>query len=328
MALKVDYYPQDDILRISTGHKAMDGATLWDAVNVEVDIGTYGGHDIVGFSVLSASGSVCPYFVPAHTKQPQQTGQGNPGASYDEETDTLTLGVSVSNPSHRTADDAYITGHWKPDEADGNAYWDIIGVSLKEASRHLAPHFRLRIANRELGELGLIEMGINNNWDSFESGFRERTLEYIFLSEILQEVWLTQNRRTVDVLRPDVDRAGYDLVLECEGISRYIQLKSSRLDARTSRQTLNAKLADKPGGCVIWLSYEVIDGRAKLHYRFFGGTPEEKPNLGSIIGKHSKGNAEGVKAERPNTRVINKGGFTQLSSVGELIAKLFPSSNS
>ena len=143
MTLKVDYYPQDDILRISTGQKALDGATLWDAVNVEVDIGTCGGHDIVGFSILSASASVCPYFVPAHTKQSQQIGKGNPGASYDEETDTLTLGASVSNPSYKTADGAFIIGHWKPDEADGKAYWDIIGVSLKEASRHLAPHFLL-----------------------------------------------------------------------------------------------------------------------------------------------------------------------------------------
>ncbi len=144
MTLKVDYYQEDDILRISTGQKAMDGATLWDAVNVEVDIGTDGGRDIVGFSILSASASVCPYFVPAHTKRLHQPGKGNPFASYDEETDTLTLGVSVSDPSRRTADGGCIVGHWKPDEADSEDYWDIIGVSLKEASKHLAPHFRLR----------------------------------------------------------------------------------------------------------------------------------------------------------------------------------------
>ena len=144
MTLKVDYYPQDDILRISTGRKAMDGATLWDAVNVEVDIGTCGGHDVVGFSILSASASVYPYFVPEHTKQPRQVCKGGPGVGYDAETDTLTLGVPVSNPSHRTANGVYIIGHWKPDEADHDAYWDIIGVSLKEASKHLAPHFRLR----------------------------------------------------------------------------------------------------------------------------------------------------------------------------------------
>ncbi len=144
MTLKVDYYPQDDILRVSTGQKAMDGATLWDAVNVEVDIGTYGGHDIVGFSILSASSSVCPYFVPAHTKQLHPIYKGNTSVSYDEETDTLTLGSPVCNPSYRTEDGVHIVGHWKLDEADCNAYWDIIGVSLKDASKHLAPHFCLR----------------------------------------------------------------------------------------------------------------------------------------------------------------------------------------
>lgn len=144
MTLKVDYYPEDDILRISTGQKAMDGATLWDAVNVEVDIGTDDGHDIVGFSVLSASASVCPYFVPAYGKRLVQPGKGNPVASYDEGTDTLTLGASASDPSYRTADGGGIVGHWKPDEVDGDAHWDLIGVSLKEASNHLSPHFRLQ----------------------------------------------------------------------------------------------------------------------------------------------------------------------------------------
>ena len=78
MTLKVDYYPEDDILRSSTGQKAMDGATLWDAVNVEVDIGTDGGHDVVGFSILSASASVCPYFVPADRKRLHQPGKATP----------------------------------------------------------------------------------------------------------------------------------------------------------------------------------------------------------------------------------------------------------
>ena len=144
MNLIVKYYPQNDILRISTGDKAVDGATLWDAVNVEVDIGTSGGHDIVGFSVLSASASVSPYFAPAHIKGLRQAEKGNPNVRYDTETDTLTFGVSVSNPLHRTSDGDYIVGHWKPDDTDSSAFWDIVGVSLKEASKHLAPHFRLQ----------------------------------------------------------------------------------------------------------------------------------------------------------------------------------------
>ena len=39
MTLKVDYFPEDDILRVSTGKEAMDGATLLDDVSVEVDLG-------------------------------------------------------------------------------------------------------------------------------------------------------------------------------------------------------------------------------------------------------------------------------------------------
>lgn len=144
MALQVRYFPQNDILRVSTGQKAMDGATLWDAVNVEVDIGTSGGHDIVGFSVLSASASVSPYFAPAHVKGLHRAGESHSNVSYDAETDTLTLGVSVANPSCRTEESDYIVGHWKPDDTDSSAFWDIVGVSLKEASKHLAPHFRLQ----------------------------------------------------------------------------------------------------------------------------------------------------------------------------------------
>ena len=160
--------------------------------------------------------------------------------------------------------------------------------------------------------------------DSLESGFREKLLEYVFLSELLQESWLRRHHKAIDVLRPDVDRSGYDLALECEGVTRYVQLKSSRLDAKTSRQTLNKDLAEKMGGCVIWIQYEVIGGRFNLKYRFFGDAPTQKPNLGNRVGKHSKANAAGFKAERPDTRVLNKGDFTVMAGIGELVDRLFP----
>ena len=176
---------------------------------------------------------------------------------------------------------------------------------------------------RSFGFKKLRRMNSNNISDSLESSFRESLLEHVFLSELLQESWL-RRERVVDILRPDVDRAGYDLVLECGGVSRYIQLKTSRLDAKTNRQTVNAKLADKLGGCVIWLFFDAKAGRVELEYRFFGGGPREKPNLGSKTGKHSKANAKGMKAERANTRQINRGDFVKLSGVGELIDKLFP----
>ena len=64
----------------------------------------------------------------------------------------------------------------------------------------------------------------------------------------------------------------------------------------------------------------------KLDYRFFGGSPGECTDLGNMVGKHTKGNAQGDKTERPNTRVIAKSSFGELTSVSELFDKLFPSS--
>jgi hypothetical protein len=109
----------------------------------------------------------------------------------------------------------------------------------------------------------------------------------------------------MEVLRSEVDSSGYDLALEFNGVLRYVQLKSSSTGAKTSRQTVNAKLADKPGGCVVWLTFEEVDRRMKLQYRFYGGEPGEKPNLGDQKGKHTRG----AKAERPNTRVLSKSKF-------------------
>ena len=41
------------------------------------------------------------------------------------------------------------------------------------------------------------------------------------------------------------------------------------------------------------------------------------------IAKHTKGNANGVKLERPNIRVINKGKFTELKTIDQVVEELF-----
>ena len=164
---------------------------------------------------------------------------------------------------------------------------------------------------------------MNENLASLESSYQEKLTEYVFLSELLQESWLVRGQQ-IAVMRPDVDNAGYDLVLECAGVIRHIQLKSSRWDAKTSRQGVNASLGNIPGGCVIWLFHENAGGRVKLKYQFFGGRPGEKPDLGDKVAVHTKANAQGVKTPRPNRRVLNKGQFTPIGGVGELIDTLFP----
>ncbi len=158
--------------------------------------------------------------------------------------------------------------------------------------------------------------------DYLESSFREKLLEHVFISEILQEAWLVHGQ-TVEVLRSEVDSSGYDLVLECGGVLRHVQLKSSRWDAKTSRQSVSIKLQDKPGGCVVWLIYQVSDCRMTLEYLVCGGEPGSKPDLGCKRGKQTRANALGVKAERERTRVLNKGDFKKITSTHDLFDFLF-----
>jgi len=165
--------------------------------------------------------------------------------------------------------------------------------------------------------------------DYTESSFRAKLLEHVFVSELLQEAWLNRHQ-TVEVLRSEVDASGYDLVLECNGVIRHVQLKSSKADAKTSKQNVNIKLAEKPSGCVVWLIFAegVTPGRVELSYLFFGGHPREPlcsdERLRTFkVATHTKGDATGHKAERPGSRVVPKSAFTKIDSTRELLERLF-----
>jgi hypothetical protein len=55
-----------------------------------------------------------------------------------------------------------------------------------------------------------------------------------------------------------------------------------------------------------------------------GGPRQPLPDLsGFPVATHTKGNAEGVKAERPNIRVIPQRAFTELATTAELSDWLF-----
>lgn len=71
-----------------------------------------------------------------------------------------------------------------------------------------------------------------------KSMFYEQLVEHAFVSEVLQEAWYFFGE-TVEVLRSLVDASGYDLVLECNGAMRHVQLKTSTPDAKTQVQKVN-----------------------------------------------------------------------------------------
>jgi len=74
-----------------------------------------------------------------------------------------------------------------------------------------------------------------------ESGLREKVLEHLFVGDLLRCLW-RKGVRDIEVLRAEVDRAGYDLVLECNGVLRHVQLKSSHRSAKTRDVKIHVNL--------------------------------------------------------------------------------------
>ena len=66
------------------------------------------------------------------------------------------------------------------------------------------------------------------------------------------------------------------------------------------------------------------ESHAIEHFYWFGGKAGTAlPDLGAWISRHSRGNAEGEKNERPIHRVLSRGRFEPLANVAEVVKKLF-----
>ncbi len=159
--------------------------------------------------------------------------------------------------------------------------------------------------------------------DSLHSSRREKLVEHVFVGEVLRNLWRARVHE-VDVLRAETDAAGYDIVVEVDSVTRHIQLKSSARKSKTSKQKVHLALGNKRSGCVLWVLFD--SSTMELGpFLWFGGSPGKPlPDItGFPVAKHTKGNAEGEKAERKNIRVITKGKFTKIESISGVIEKLF-----
>jgi hypothetical protein len=153
------------------------------------------------------------------------------------------------------------------------------------------------------------------------SSLREKLIEHVFIGELSRNLW-QRGIRDLEILRPETDFAGYDLAIECNGILRHIQLKSSHQAAMTREVAIQTRLADKPSGCAIWIYF---DEDLKLGpLLWFGGRPGKPiPSLGSRRARHTRGDRTGKKKERSNLRVIAKRRFALVTSVDDVVPLLF-----
>ncbi|HEY2355019.1 MAG TPA: hypothetical protein VGH79_09005 [Gaiellaceae bacterium] len=148
-----------------------------------------------------------------------------------------------------------------------------------------------------------------------ESRTVENLIEHVFLSEVIQECFFRQ-RRLVEVARAEVDAAGYDLILGLDGVVRHVQLKASRRGGSTRKQTINRKLADRQGGCIVWIEYSVdpTSCRADLSYLW-----REAAKLPATVARNTR-----TGAPRVNSCDIKRSEFERLPDVSSLVDRLFP----
>ena len=156
---------------------------------------------------------------------------------------------------------------------------------------------------------------------SADSSLREQALGHLFLGQLL--IMWQSGARDIEVLKGEVDRGGYDIVLESNGFIRHVQLKSSFAGSKVREVDVSTKLLRKPGGCIIWLEFDSSSLAIERFYWFGGRAGTALPDLGSRISRHSKGNSDGEKNERPVHRVVTRGRFEALADISEVVERLF-----
>jgi hypothetical protein len=157
---------------------------------------------------------------------------------------------------------------------------------------------------------------------SSDSSLREQALGHLFLGQLLSFMWRT-GARDIEVLKSEVDRGGYDVVLEANGIIRHVQLKSSFRGSKVREVDVSTKLLRKPGGCILWLEFDRESLAIEQFYWFGGKAGIGLPDLGGRISRHSKGNSEGEKNQRPIHRVLTRGRFEALTDIAKVVDRLF-----
>jgi len=164
--------------------------------------------------------------------------------------------------------------------------------------------------------------GVTPTDHSLLSSYREMLLEHLFAGELMRHVWLSGTKR-LEILKPQVDGGGYDLVLETSSVIRYVQLKATFTGSTVRRFTVNTALATKPSGCVVCLLFDQ-ETLTLGPFFWFGGAPNEPlPDLSSYpVAKHTKGNAKGVKNPRPNLKVVPQSAFESVPTIEQLAIKL------
>lgn len=160
-------------------------------------------------------------------------------------------------------------------------------------------------------------------WGPEHSVLREKVVEHIFLAELSRALLLDLGT-PFEVLRAEFDASGYDVAIEARGYLRHVQLKATASTGRRASVDVQLALADKPGGCVVWIYVDPQTLALGPFFWFGGGAGQPLPPLGDREVKHSRGDATGAKKVRAGLRRLPRGAFTRFDAIGDLAMAMFP----
>lgn len=103
-----------------------------------------------------------------------------------------------------------------------------------------------------------------------KSRYREKVVEHIFVGELLRHLW-ANGMDGVEILTPEVDASGYDLVLALGAIVRHVQIKCSIDGGKTEEQQINARLALLNTKIVTRSRFTVLPDMTALVQALFSG---------------------------------------------------------
>lgn len=156
---------------------------------------------------------------------------------------------------------------------------------------------------------------------SVHSTLRERIVEHVFVGEALRALW-RRGITDVEVLRSEFDAHGYDLVMGRGAIVRHIQFKTG-VRAKPAPVSVSRALADKPSGCVIWISVSLELDLGPFWW--FGGEPGKPlPDLSAFASPKRIGRREnGERPLRLNHSKVPASRFRRVEALDGVLELLF-----
>ena len=145
------------------------------------------------------------------------------------------------------------------------------------------------------------------------STLRERIVEHIFVGDVLRTLW-RHGATDVEILKPEFDAHGYDVVMSRGPIVRHVQLKTQA----AGKVSVGRSLAEKPSRCVVWIGLNK-DTLELGPFFWFGALPGVAlPDISAYPNpKRTTHNALGVRPVRKNHHVIPPKAFTKLKTLGK-----------